>query len=371
MKSNIRIGKLWGIPIQLHISWFLAFAIFTFSLASGFFPTQGRDYSTVGIWVASALTTILFFASVLAHELGHVWVARRNHVPVRAVTLFIFGGVAEIRREPDTPGAEFRMAIAGPLVSLALVGLFWGLSAWIDANAFLALPVEWLQRVNLSVALFNMIPGFPLDGGRVLRSILWKLRGDLTSATRIAASGGQIVAFGFMGLGAFSFLQGNISSGIWLGFIGWFLQNAASTGYTQTALRATLQGVYVEDVMERDLPRIQGLTSLRQLVDQYVLPMGKRIFLVTEGETPLGFLTLNQIGSIPRRKWPFMTAMEAMQPWKAVQTLDLRTNVWQAMRMMDERNLSMAPVVDEGQLVGVISREEVSRRLQLRSELGM
>lgn len=371
MRSNIRIGKLWGIPIQLHISWFLAFAIFTFSLASGFFPTQGRDYSTVGVWVASALTTILFFASVLAHELGHVWVARRNHVPVRAVTLFIFGGVAEIRREPDTPGAEFRMAIAGPLVSLALFGLFWGLSAWIAPNAFLALPFEWLQRVNLSVALFNMIPGFPLDGGRVLRSILWKVRGDLTSATRIAASGGQIVAFGFMGLGAFSFLQGNVSGGIWLGFIGWFLQNAASTGYTQTALRATLQGITVEDVMDRDLPQVQGLTSLRQLVDQYVLSMGKRIFLVTQDGVALGILTLNQIGSIPRRKWPFVTAKEAMQSLDAVETLEPGTDVWRAIRMMDELNLSMAPVVEEGQLIGVVSREEVTRRLQLRSELGM
>lgn len=371
MRSNIKIGKLWGIPIQLHISWFLAFAIFTFSLASGFFPTQGRNYSTVGIWVASALTTLMFFASVLAHELGHVWVARRNHIPVRAVTLFIFGGVAEIRREPETPGAEFRMAIAGPLVSLALFGLFWGLSAWISANAFMALPLEWLQRVNLSVALFNMIPGFPLDGGRVLRSILWKVRGDLTSATRIAASGGQIVAFGFMGLGAFSFLQGNVSGGIWLGFIGWFLQNAASTGYTQTALRATLQGINVEDVMDRDLPHISGLTSLRQLVDEYVLPLGKRVFLITDDGVPAGILTLSQIGSFPRRKWPFVPAFEAMQSWNKVQNLEPGTDVWQALHMMDELNLAMAPVVADGQLIGVISREEVTRRLQLRSELGM
>lgn len=371
MKSNIRIGRLWGIPIQLHISWFLAFAIFTFSLASGFFPTQGRDYSMTGIWVASALTTVLFFASVLAHELGHVWVARRNDVPVRAVTLFIFGGVAEIRREPETPGAEFRMAIAGPLVSIALFGLFWALSGLVDANAFMALPLEWLQRVNLSVALFNMIPGFPLDGGRVLRSILWKLKGDLTAATRIAASGGQIVAFGFMGLGAFSFLQGDISGGIWLGFIGWFLQNAASTGYTQTALRATLQGVSVQDVMDRDLLKVPGLTSLRQLVDQYVLPLGKRIFLVTDDDLPLGFLTLNQIGSIPRRQWPFVTAFQAMQPWSNMQTLDPGIDVWQALRMMDELNLSLAPVVDQGHLIGVVSRDEISRRLQLRSELGI
>jgi Zn-dependent protease/CBS domain-containing protein len=371
MRSNIKIGKFWGIPIQLHISWFLAFAIFTFSLASGFFPTQGRDYSTVGIWVASALTTLLFFGSVLAHELGHVWVARRNHIPVRAVTLFIFGGVAEIRREPETPGAEFRMAIAGPLVSLALFGLFWGLSAWVDPGAFIALPLEWLQRVNLSVAVFNMIPGFPLDGGRVLRSILWKLRGDLTSATRIAASGGQIVAFGFMGLGAFSVLQGDFSGGIWLGFIGWFLQNAASTGYKQTALKASLQGVRVADVMDRDLPQVPGLTSLRQLVDQYVLPLGKRIFLVTDDDLPLGFLTLSHIGSIPRRKWPFVTALEAMKPWSGMQSLDSDTDVWQALRMMDELNIPMAPVVDQGRLVGVVSRDEVARRLQLRSELGM
>ncbi|MBN1964367.1 MAG: site-2 protease family protein, partial [Anaerolineae bacterium] len=228
MESNIKLGRMWGVPIGLHTSWFLIFGLVTFSLAAGYFPAEYDNLPVGAYWLLAALTAVLFFASVLAHELGHVWMALRERVPVRGVTLFMFGGVAQIEEEPRTPGGEFRIAIAGPLVSLSLALLF-EVVYLLDrgVSPYLAAPSLWLARINLILAVFNMIPGFPLDGGRVLRAIIWKITGSQARATRIAGGVGQVVAVGFMGLGVLEILAGGMINGLWLIFIGWFLQNAA------------------------------------------------------------------------------------------------------------------------------------------------
>jgi Zn-dependent protease len=252
MKASIRIGSILGIPVGLHWSWFLIFALFTWSLAWGFFPSAYPTLTPITYWLLGAVTSVLLFGSVLLHELGHSIIALRNKISVRRITLFIFGGVAQIAQEPRAPGVEVRIAIAGPLTSLALAILFGSVWWFGQDSAYLAAPSLWLARINLTLALFNMIPGFPLDGGRVLRAMVWKFSGNLSRATRIASFSGQAFAFGFMGLGLWTTLGGNVSNGLWLVFIGWFLQNAAASSYAQTTTQESMRGITADQIMSRE-----------------------------------------------------------------------------------------------------------------------
>ncbi|MFN2184055.1 MAG: site-2 protease family protein, partial [Anaerolineae bacterium] len=227
MRGSIGLGRIIGIPIRLHASWFLIALLITWSLAVGYFPQANPGWSSLTYWLVSASAALLFFASVLLHELGHSVLALREGVPVKSITLFIFGGVAEIGREPPTAGAEFRIAIAGPLTSLGLAAIFGGLGALLADYATVAAPLAYLGWINLLLAAFNMIPGFPLDGGRVLRAILWQLNGSLVTSTRWASRAGQAISFGFIGLGALQFFAGAFTNGLWLAFIGWYLNGAA------------------------------------------------------------------------------------------------------------------------------------------------
>lgn len=229
MDTSLRIGKIFGIPIGLHISWFLIFGLLTWSLAGGYFAQAYPQVPALVHLLLAVVTSGLFFASVLAHELGHSVVALREKIPVRGITLFIFGGIAQIGKEPPSAGAEFRIAIAGPLVSLALAGGFGALWLLDRGIPYLAAPSEYLMRINFILAVFNLIPGFPLDGGRVLRAVVWQISGSFQRANQVAVISGQLVAFGFIGLGIFTILRGQFFNGLWLAFIGWFLQNAAAS----------------------------------------------------------------------------------------------------------------------------------------------
>ena len=215
MNASLRLGKIWGIPIGLHTSWFLIFGLLTWSLAMGYFPEEYPELTGLTHLVLGVLTSLLFFGSVLAHELGHAFVALRNKIPVKSINLFIFGGVAQIGQEPTTPSAEFRIAIAGPLVSVGLAVLF-GAIWWLDQNIpVLAAPSVYLMRINLILAAFNLIPGFPLDGGRVLRAIAWWVLKSFQRATQLAAFSGQLVAFGFIAVGVFAIFNGPLFNGLW------------------------------------------------------------------------------------------------------------------------------------------------------------
>lgn len=371
MVRGIHIGRIFGVPIELHISWFLIFGLLTWSMSSGFFPQAYPDIPLWAYWVMGLIATLLFFGSVLLHELGHAVLALREGVPVRKITLFIFGGLAQITRAPKTPGAEFRIAIAGPLVSLALAAFFGALMLTEQAIPYLAAPTRWLARINLILALFNMIPGFPLDGGRVLRSLLWKRTGSLTRATRVAATTGQLVAFGFIGVGVYTIFNGDFFSGIWLAFIGWFLQNAASASVTQTKVQEALRDVSVEQVMQRDFPRLPGLLSLRQIVEQYVLGGGQKTFFVDEEGSAKGLLTLGDIRRIPQRMWAFTRADKAMIPLNNLIQVRADTPLQEALQEMEQAQVAQMPVVNEGAVVGVLSRDDVMNHIRLRAELGI
>ena len=369
MESSIKLGRLWGIPIGLHWSWFLIFGLVTWSLAVGYFPVEYPELPSPAYWLLGALTSVLFFGSVLLHELGHTWVALRERLKVRGITLFLFGGVAQLSDEPRTPGGEFRVSIAGPLVSAALAVLFGALWLLDQAIPYLAAPSVWLARMNLMLALFNMIPGFPLDGGRVLRAGVWKLTGDPHRATKVTAITGQVFAFGFIALGVWTIFQGGFFNGLWLAFIGWFLQNAAATSYAQSSLQRTLHGVTVAQAMSGAGPRIEGQMLLDRLVEERILNGGQDHFLVAEGEQVKGVLTLREITTIPREQWSLTTAEQAMVPVDRLVRLHPQTDLMAALRTMDEAEVSQAPVVFEQEVRGILSRERVLHYISLRSLL--
>jgi Zn-dependent protease/CBS domain-containing protein len=374
-KPQVTVGRIWGIPIGLDWTWFLIFGLVTWSLAATYFP---REYPALGIrayWILGAITALLMFGSVLVHELAHAWVALRNGIPVRGITLHIFGGVAMLERDARTPGAEFRIAVAGPLSSLALAAGFFALYLLDRRVDALAAPSIWLARINLMLALFNMIPGFPLDGGRILRAGVWWATGSQARATRFATWGGQLVAFGFLATGIYLALSGNVITGIWLVFIGWFLRNAAATYQAQAGLEEALRGLTVERIMRRDVPHVSGRIPLDRFVRESVLGRGQRFSVVGEEDrtVPRGLISITAIRDTPEASWDRVTVGEIMVPWDRVVRVDQRSDLLDALQLMESAGVTQVPVTGitaEGeQVLGIISREEVRSYLRARHEL--
>jgi Zn-dependent protease len=371
MNANIKLGRIWGIPIGLSNSWFIIFGLITISLATSYFPSEFPLLSGVTYAVLGFVTSLLFFGSVVAHELGHSFIALRNRIPVRSITLFVFGGVAQIEREPSSPGVELRVAIAGPLVSISLAGLFG--AAWLLAQGipYLAAPAEYLMRINFMLAVFNLIPGFPLDGGRVLRALVWAGTKDYYKATRVAGATGKIAAFGFIAYGIWQMFDNQFINGLWWIFIGWFLLNAASTVVTQTRVTRALQGVKVSQAMEPTCQEVSPLMPLSTIIEQRVLTSGQHCFYITDGETIQGMLTLKDITAIPKPKWGFTTARQAMTPLNRLLHIDSDMDLLAAVQAMESANVTQAPVMDQGRLVGTLTRDRVANYLRTRSQLGV
>jgi len=372
MKASIKLGKVWGIPIGLHSSWFLIFALLVWSLGTGYFPVEYKSLSSETSILLAGITSLLFFGSVLAHELGHSAIALRNKIPVKGITLFIFGGVSQISQEPLSPGVEFRLAAAGPLTSFALGGLFG--AAWLIFQSIpvLAAPSLYLMRINILLGAFNMIPGFPLDGGRVLHSIVWWLTKNERLATRAATLSGEVIAFGFVAVGLFMMFNHQLLNGIWLAFIGWFLQNAAISASFQSNMQEKLRGLTVAQAMTRDCAEVPGLSTLNQLVYDRVLTGGQHCFFATDytGEIR-GILTLKDITKVPQMKWRFTTAEQIMIPIARTKSVEPEMELVCALQTMDEAQLSEVPVIEHERLIGMLSRENVQRYLQLRTQLGV
>lgn len=368
MDTHIKLGTIWGVSIGLHNSWFLVFGLVTLSLATGYFPMEYPDLPTTAAWILGAITGVLFFGSVLAHELGHVWVALRERIPVRGITLFLFGGVAQIEDEPRTAGAEFRVAIAGPVVSLALAALFeviYLLDRGI--SSYLAAPSIWLARINLILALFNLIPGFPLDGGRVLRAVVWRITDSRIRATRIAGTVGRLVAYGFMGLGLFQMLAGGFFNGLWLLFIGWFLLNAARQAVFQSVLEEQLAGVTVGQIMTRDCAPVAPDVRVKEMVEDRMMLRGQRCFFVIGDAAASAVLTAEDLLAIPRDRWATVTAGEVAQAGEAHARLPASSDVFAALRLMEAQSSDQLPVVENDQLVGMVSRDQILKMLQMRT----
>ncbi len=378
METNLRIGRIWGIPIGLSTSWFLIFGLVTWSLAVGYLPEAYPMLSSASHWAIGVITSLLFFGSVLLHELGHAYLAQRYQIPVHSITLFIFGGIAQIEGEPKTPGQEFWIAIAGPIVSLGLAGLFGLLWLTDQAIPFLAAPSEWLARINLMLALFNMIPGFPLDGGRVFRAIVWHFT-DYSRANRIATRVGQVVAVLFISAGVFTMFTGDFFNGLWLVFLGWFLNNAATASFAQSSVQHILQGVPVGEVMTRNWETIEANTPVSRLVEEHVLRNGPRHYFITRSgysyeDTPdkiYGIVTTHDITHLPRTQWGITPVERIMVPWEQLIVTQPQTPLKEAMGRMETAHINQLPVVQNDKMVGVLTRESILVFIRRRAELGI
>ncbi len=369
-----QIGRILGIPIKVHLSWFAVFAFVTWSLATGYLPDMLPGLPHPRYWLMAGVATLLLFGSVLLHELGHSLVARRYRIPIGQITLFVFGGVAQMHREPPGPRAEFLIAIAGPIVSFLLGGLMLGMASVTQAGQGLVALGILLGSVNLQLGLFNLIPGFPLDGGRVLRAGLWAWSGDFNRATRQASLAGQGFGLVLGGMGAI-LLAGAVTGAIpgplaanggWIVLIGAFLFAAARGSRRQAALRASLARVAVEDLMVRNVVTIPPDLTVEAAVSTYFLPHGFGGFPVREEGRLLGMVTVEDVQALPQSLWPWRSVRDIMQPRRPDSEVAPVTPAIAALEQMLRQGQGRLAVVQDGLLVGLVTRSGISRFLQLR-----
>jgi Zn-dependent protease len=371
-EGNITIGHAWGIPLRINPSTFLILALVTWTLAGGLLPAAYPEMSDLGRWLTALLTALLFFASILFHELAHAWVARRNGIPVASITLYIFGGIAQLGGKPKTPGAEFRVAAVGPASSLILAAFFYGLNQGFGDRGYFGASSEWLAYINMALALFNLLPGYPLDGGRILESIVWGVTRKQETGVKVAGTAGQIIAYGLIGFGGFRAFQGDVISGVWMVIIGFILHNAATVEKRAFLQEGRLAGTPVSQVMgivrEPEVPA--GLT-MQDLVERHILGQGQGSFIVTAAGNPVGVLNLRDVSDVPRAEWEQTTTGDVMTPLTDLPRVGPNDELLTAVQIMDANQLLQLPVFDGTRLTGLLTRDEVIHHLRLRSEAGL
>jgi Zn-dependent protease/predicted transcriptional regulator len=384
---GISLGRMFGVQIHLDWSLLIIFALILFNLGAGVFPRWHPEWSGVVTWVVALSATVLFFASLLAHELSHAIVARRYGIPVNRITLFLFGGLAHLEAEPPSPKSEFWMAIVGPITSV-VIGLLATLAgSWLahrnvpaellaDPEATvrsigpLATLLLWLGPINILIGIFNVIPGFPLDGGRVLRAIFWGTTGDLVKATRWAARGGQLVAWTLMALGVMSIFTGGLVQGLWLLLIGWFLNNAARLSYRQLVVRRALEQVPVSRVMRTKIDRVGPDITVEELVrdhfmahDQHALPVERDGHLV-------GLVCFDDVRKAPHDRWSEVTVSAIMTPASELATLPPDAPADAALEVLARRSVDQIPVLERDHVLGLVQRHDLVRWIALQGGEG-
>jgi len=365
---GIHLFTVWGIPIYLHLSWFIIFALITITLAKQF-TSMHPGWSQTQHYALGVITSILFFSSVLFHELCHSFVAKLYKIPVKSITLFVFGGLAGIGREPDNAKQEFTIAIIGPVSSLFLGGCFYLVARAIHGNEMVTAACNWLAQINVVLALFNLVPGFPLDGGRVLRGIAWGITGNLERATRIASSTGKLFAYGLIVYGGVQALNGNWVGGLWTAFIGWFLLSAAQESYAQVAIRNTLTGLTAHDVMTQDVPTVPRDMSIEEYVHE-VLRTGVLTHIVLGAGAPVGLVSLQAARALPREEWVNSSIQAVMLPVDRIQFASPEEPVLAVLERMQSSDIAQMPVISGGNISGMISRDAILRVLQTRLQVG-
>ncbi len=374
MEAQIKLFRVFGIQIGLHYSWLLIALLVVFSLAGQFAATNPQWGPNV-IWAMAILTALLFFAAIVVHELSHAAIAKVRGLPVRAITLFALGGVAQIEKEASDAKTEFWMGIAGPITSAVIGFICLGIAAGIgwtplrDHQSPWAAMLGWLGVINIALAVFNMIPGFPLDGGRVLRAIVWWITGSPARATRVATAIGQFVAFAFIIFGLFRFFNGAGFGGLWLTFIGWFLLDAARSTYAQFETIERLRGVRVRDVMTNDLPVVDENTNLQTFVNDHLLRSGKRCFIVEENGRVAGIVTTHEVKDVDREKWSQLTVRDVMLPLTKLHAVRPSTSLTEVLETMGREDVNQLPVMSNNHLAGIVSRGHILRLLRTRAEL--
>jgi Zn-dependent protease len=367
-RSAISLGRILGIPIGLDYSWFLIFALLTWSLATSYFPGEFKGWPVAQYWIVGAVTVIMMFGSVVLHELGHSVVALRYKIPVRSITLFVFGGVAQIGAEPPSAVAEFWIAIAGPVTSFALAILFSVLQPLVGALGPLLAVAKYLAYINGALALFNLIPGFPLDGGRIFRAVVWGITHSLHRATLIAANLGRFIAYGFIIAGVWQMFTGNFGNGLWIAFIGWFLESAASSQIRQQTIHDLLAGHHVSDAMRRDYITVNPDATLEQLVREHILGSARRSLVVKQNDKVAGLLTLHSVKAIPPSDWSTTRADQVMIPVAQMKRIRPDAELTDALGEMDRDGVNQLPVMVGDEIQGVLGRDDIITTVRNLSE---
>jgi len=371
MKSSFRLFRIAGIDIGVHYTWIFIFVFISWSLSQGFFPQAYAGWDTLTYWITGIIAALMLFVSVLLHELAHSLVAKRRGIPVASITLFFFGGVSNLEEEPKKPMAEFTMAIVGPGTSLVLALVFWLLYLIpADKTGPLAAMLSYLALINLILAVFNLLPGFPLDGGRVLRSIIWGATGNLVKATNIAGRIGQLLGWALIGVGIYFIFFVSIVSGLWMAFIGWFLSGAASASRREVTVRESLSGIRVRDFVDLNTTTISPETTVAEMVDNIFRRQHGRAVPVCRDGRLLGIVTITDVRGLPQEKWPTTPVADIMtrQPlYTASPQDDLNT----VMKLLAQHDINQVPIQQDGQCVGLLSRADIIRHIQFREELGV
>src|SRR5690606_35068803 len=371
--GDFRLGSVFGFEIRIDFSWFIIFALILWSFTFGVFPASFPGLGTAAYIGMGVAGTLLFFASLLAHELSHSVVARRKGIPVEGITLFIFGGMARTRLEAEEPGDEFYIAVVGPVSSI-VIGLLFGLVWWVGTRAGWSVAVTgvaaYLGVLNVALAVFNLLPGFPLDGGRLFRSLVWKMTGDVTKATRVASTGGKWLGYVLVGLGILQAFTGNMLGGLWLVFIGWFLRNAAIASYEQHVVRMVLEGVRAAQTMTRNPETVPPDLTVRDLVDDYFMRRRYQAFPVVEDGHPVGIVTLNQVKDLPREEWAARTVRSIMAPAQDGVTVRPDESMTSVLEKMEASGVRRVLVTRDGRLEGIITATDVAGWLDRARQLG-
>ena len=374
MPSSFKIGKIAGIEIGVHWSWIFILVLITWSFADGILHEFFPEWSQFQRWAVGVVVAGIFFVSILLHELSHSLVAKSRGMPVKGITLFVFGGVSNLGREAESASEEFWIAIVGPLTSLgvgAFFAIIWAVLEGLDLAPGVAAVAGYLAFINVVIAAFNMLPGFPLDGGRVFRSIVWARNRNLLRATRIASNVGQFVAFALMAAGAVQFLFGFVVGGIWMFLIGLFLRSASTSSYQQLMFETALRGVSVAELARSDYRTVPPDITVAELVDQHMLVGGGRCYPVMAGEELLGLVTLTDVRKLERELWPTTTVFRVMTPFERLRTVSFGEDARQLLELMSEADLNQVPVVEGRRLLGMVTRADILHLIQLRREVAM
>ena len=368
---KITLFKLAGFTVRADVSWLVLAFLITWSLAVGVFPFYYKGLSQQAYWWMGVCGALGLFGSIVFHELCHSLVARRYGLPIKGITLFIFGGVAEMEDEPQNPKTEFLMAIAGPASSVLLAIIFHALSIAVEDTwpTVVYGVIAYLGWINGTLAIFNLLPAFPLDGGRVLRSVLWKYKGDLRWATRVASQTGSLFGFGMIFLGILSLLRGNFIGGVWWFVIGMFLRNASQMSYQQLVLRNTLEGMRVARFMKQELITVSPSTSVEELVNKYIYRYHFKMYPVVERNHLRGVVTINQVKQVAQEEWPVRTVGELTQQCTIDNTISPEADATKALEQMNRTGVSRLLVVDDGRLVGILTLKDMLTFLSLRVDL--
>ncbi len=370
-KSSIKLFKIFGIEVRLDYSWFIIFALFSYYFGFFYFPGVLPSLNTGTLALVTIITVILFFASVLIHEMSHSLVAIKKGIPVERITLFLFGGMAQIEKEPETPFSEFIMAIAGPVASFVLAIFFGIIWFFTRGYALVEEPVKYLAIINVVLGAFNLLPGYPLDGGRVLRSIIWKSTGNLERATFIASTAGRVLGFAIIAVGVFFIFAGNFLNGMWLAFIGWFLQSSAQTGYRQTVFETSIKGIKVEEAMNQNVVDVTGDITLQELVDDYFMKYRFGRFPVVEDRETrkiIGVVSINDVKEIPREEWSDLRTGDVVRKISENEKVDVSAEVSEAIKKMIKNDLGHLIVMSGDKFKGMITKSDVMHFIKVRSE---